>query len=115
MRIVCSHDEATLLKIVCHKHGLCAKCALEPFCHTKSGRSDLNSLIFKDPKVALLITQGDSQVIREEPINAVGSSGYTETYTVKFTLDRHGNIIREDGTDMSTISSDLTTDDPFII
>lgn len=115
MHIACTHDEATLLRLVCHKHGECEKCALEPFCRGRSTvGGNLEKLIYKSPKTALLITKGQHQVIEEEPNYENQCSGYTTTYSFTFVVDSRGHIIREDGVDASAISANLA-DESLVI
>lgn len=54
MKIVGTHDELTLFKLTCQKHGQCSTCALYPFCERDS---DGNTVPFQTPSAMLQLTK----------------------------------------------------------
>lgn len=107
MRIVCSHDEASLLRIWCHKYGKCKQCVLGGICDLKKPSGDLSRFLYTDPKVALLITKDDAQVIKGGgKKNANGGEAFTKTYSITFTYDYNGRVYAKNGTDITDLSRD---------
>lgn len=87
MRIVCSHDEASFLRIMCDKYAKCPQCVLYRICE-----GNLNKLLYTNPQAAALITKNNYQAVSFKEEKPKKAEEVTTSYHFTITVDSNGCV-----------------------